>query len=315
MPHPADALAGEVPGEPLELLFLEWKGDAWMRRASQGVHAGRHRPRATTVWLYLRREWLPHRTGLRETLSSLRLEIMRVFYRLQGKVLVHFLHVGKTGGSAVKHTLKHYHPRGRVAVFLHGHKVTLRDIPEGEGVIFFLRDPISRFISSFYSRQREGRPRYIMPWTVEEREAFEYFRTPGQLAEGISSANLEERDRAHKAMRSIQHVRSSYWDWFEGEDYFRSRLPDIFFIGFQERLTEDFLILRSKLELPDHAELPDDEIISHRSPPGLDKTLRDQAIENLKKWYEKDFEFVRLCEEVLQQRSALRTEQPVTLPL
>ncbi len=45
----------------------------------------------------------------------------------------------------------------------------LRNITEGEGIIFFLRDPTSRFVSGFYSRQRQGQPRYYSPWSSDEK--------------------------------------------------------------------------------------------------------------------------------------------------
>lgn len=77
-----------------------------------------------------------------------------IIQRIQGKKPVHLLHIGKTGGSAVKHTLKQYPPNNRYAVHLHKHGVKLSDIPKGNMVIFVVRDPVSRFISGFYSRHR-----------------------------------------------------------------------------------------------------------------------------------------------------------------
>jgi len=231
-------------------------------------------------------------------------------YKMQGKQLVHFLHIGKTGGSAIKYALKQYPVSSCYVIHLHHHNVRLSDIPRGDSVIFSVREPISRFVSGFYSRQRQGQPRIFSPWSPDERRAFEYFSTPNQLAIAISSPNTEEKERAHKAMRCIGHVGSSYWDWFETEKYFRSRLPDIFFIGFQERLTEDFEILKSKLGLPENAKLPNDDILAHRNPMDLDKTLTDEAIENLKKWYKDDFEFTTLCEEVIREHPALRDSRP-----
>ena len=74
------------------------------------------------------------------------------------------------------------------------------------------------------------------------------------------------------AMRNIAHVRDSYWKWFESEEYFLSRLEDLFFIGFQEHLSADFEILKSKLRLPDSLLLPMDPIQAHANPLGLDKT-------------------------------------------
>ena len=213
---------------------------------------------------------------------------------------MHFLHIGKTGGVAFKHALSKHPANNRYIVYLHPHSVKLRDIPEGESVIFFLRDPISRFLSGFFSRQRQGRPRFFSPWDSDEKNAFEYFDTPNQLAIALSSTDAEEKTRGQKAMKSIEHVKNSYWEWFESEEYLKSRLSDIFFIGFQERLTEDFEILKSKLGLSESAELPNDDIKAHKNPTNLDKTLEDKAIENLKHWYNGEYKLISLCKEIIE---------------
>jgi hypothetical protein len=49
---------------------------------------------------------------------------------------VHFLHIGKTGGMAIRHALKPYRETARYKIKRHGHRQTLQDIPQGEGVIF-----------------------------------------------------------------------------------------------------------------------------------------------------------------------------------
>lgn len=216
------------------------------------------------------------------------------------KRLVHFLHIGKTGGSAVKYALKEHTETGSYIIRLHTHEVTLKDVPAGDGVIFFLRDPISRFVSGFNSRQRQGRPRIVSRWSSQETTAFEHFHTPNQLAVALSSANPENLDRASKAMKGIQHVRNSYWDWFDTEDYLKSRLPDISFIGFQERLSQDFEQLRQKLGLPDDARLPGDDVQAHRNPANLERALDSEAVENLESWYRDDFRFLALCKKLME---------------
>ena len=93
---------------------------------------------------------------------------------------------------------------------LHGYETRLSDIPDGEPVAFFVRDPISRFVSGFYSRQRQGQPRYNFPWSGEEQQAFARFRTPSQLGVALSSLDADRRTAAVQAMKSISHVPSSY---------------------------------------------------------------------------------------------------------
>ena len=107
-------------------------------------------------------------------------------------------------------------------------------------------------------------------------------------------------------MGNIRHVRDGYWKWFESEDYFRSRAADLFFIGHQERLAADFEILKSKLGLPGRLELPDDEIEAHVTPRHLDRTLREESVANLRGWYEADYRFVGLCDEIIRVNPRIR---------
>jgi hypothetical protein len=96
-------------------------------------------------------------------------------------------------------------------------------------------------------------------------------------------------------MRGITHVQTSYWDWFHDKAYFEWRRNDILFIGFQETLGDDFNILKSLLNIPSHIRLPADDVTSHRSPQGFDRTLDDTAQAALRKWYARDLEFIDLC--------------------
>jgi len=215
--------------------------------------------------------------------------------RIQGKRVVHFLHVGKTGGSAINHAMEPCRETARYMIKRHGHEITLRDIPQGEGVIFFLRDPLARFASGFNSRLRRGEPRAHNPWTATEEEAFSQFDTPNLLATALSSEDEEMRSRAWAAMKSIEHVRDSFWKWFESEEYFLSRMDDIVFIGFQENLSQDFEMVKLKLGVPQSVSLPTDEVLAHKNPSHLDKTLNDRAMENLKHWYAEDIKFYAQC--------------------
>jgi len=200
----------------------------------------------------------------------------------------HFLHIGKTGGTAVSWAIKRGKPKS-YRVVLHPHRVRLCDIPEGEAVFFFLRDPTSRFVSGFYSRMRQGRPRYFSAWSPDEAEAFARFKTPNALAMALPS------EPAQKAMRSIGHVRSSYWEWFESEQYFLSRRTDILFVGFQERLDRDFERLKHTLGIAPHVSLPASDRDAHRSPSDVDRHMSDQAIRALREWYSRDYQLIEIC--------------------
>ena len=220
----------------------------------------------------------------------------------------HFLHIGKTGGSAIKHALGSMPDSGSgggsapFAIKLHRHSTRLRDVPAGEAFFFFTREPVSRFVSAFWSRQRKGRPRYKGEWSPAEREAFGAFATPDELATALSSTSTARRSRAEAAMRSIVHVRDSYWKWFDNEAYFLSRRDDLLFVGCQHRLDRDFEALKSRLGLPDSLALPGDEVLAHVTPRHLDRTLQETAVRNLRAWYREDYRFLDLCRRVARER-------------
>lgn len=228
----------------------------------------------------------------------------QLLQRIHARPPLHFLHIGKTGGTAVRHALAPHPSTPRFVLHLHPHEVTLQSVPPGEGVVFFLRDPVSRFASAFLSRFRQGQPRYLSPWNDDEREVFEHFRTPNQLAVALTAVDPKLCERARKAMRTIRVVKDSYRTWLGDEAYLRERWADVFFVGFQETLTEDFEALKAKLGLRLDIRLPSDDVQAHRTPAHLDRNLTDEAVRNLTDWYREDYDFIRLCRDLLRQDRA-----------
>lgn len=214
-----------------------------------------------------------------------------VLDRLKGKQFVHFLHVSKGGGSAVKDALQDRLRTPTARIFLHPHRTTLADVPTGEKAFTFLRDPVTRFVSGFHSRLRQGRPKYNTPWTPDEKRAFARFSTPNALALALSSDDAETRAAAEHAMRTIGHVRQSYASWLGDERQMTARLDDILFIGRQETLNADFDRLRTLLGLPANVVLAQ----VHRTPDEFDRRLDAEARENLRAWYADDYRMLELC--------------------
>jgi hypothetical protein len=211
---------------------------------------------------------------------------------------LHVLHIGKTGGTALKHVLMEQQDSVRYRLLFRGHDVGLADVPRGELFMFLIRDPLSRFVSAFNGRLREDRPRYHYPWREEEKVAFAIFSTPDQLATALSSPEETERLAAEQAMQGIGHVNTPYTTWFRDEEALRARADDLFFVGFQERLDEDFQLLKEKLGLPADASLPGGDTEAHRTPEGFDRHLSESAQANLRRWYSRDIALYELCREL-----------------
>jgi hypothetical protein len=222
------------------------------------------------------------------------------------------LHIGKTGGTALKHVLKENQATSAYQLLFRGHDVTLADLPEGEQYMFLIRDPLTRFVSAFNGRLREDRPRYHYPWRDEERVAFAIFKTPDQLAVALSSEDAGEREQAEAAMHGIGHVNTPYTFWFPDETAFTARLGDLFFVGLQDRLDEDFELLRRRLGLPEDVRMPRDETVAHRTPAGFESQLSERGRANLERWYERDVAFVGRCRELAPLVNAAETEAPIT---
>jgi hypothetical protein len=214
---------------------------------------------------------------------------------LRRKPPAHMIHVGKTGGTALKDTLTPLRTKGRYELHLHKHRTTLADIPFGEKVFFVIRDPVDRYVSGFNSRLREGRPRYERLWTPQEREAFEQFTTPDELGLALSSEDGATRVQAHIAMMSIQHVQDSYWKWFNQRRYLDRRKGDILLIQWFPDLTATFPRLCEALGLPGNPQLPTDPKRTHKSPSDVSKYMSEQAAENVRWWLARDYAFVELC--------------------
>ena len=193
----------------------------------------------------------------------------------------HFLHVGKTGGTAVKHALAPL--AERLGLVLHDHDVRLADLAPGERAFLFLRDPASRFVSAFHSRRRQGRPRHDWAWSEAERRAFARFETPNALAEAIGSDPA-----ARDAMEGIEHIRAPQALWTGPPEALLARRADVLMIGRCETLDRDVARLSRLLGLSPPLRLPRDDLAAHRNPPGVDRHLSQAARDALRAWYADD---------------------------
>lgn len=232
---------------------------------------------------------------LRHRLSRAHDRLRLWLARWRGDTVVHFLHISKTGGTALRHTLRKQQPgRGFHAVF-HPHEVTLRDIPRGEKVVFFLRDPCSRYVSGFMSRRQQGRPRYNVPWNAEEQAAFGRFDSPQSLAGALSSDDADTRAAAAAAMRHIRLISDRYSYWLQDEGYLEARRQDIFHVGLQETLQADFEWLRAALGFDPGLVLPTDPVQAHRGVAATGRELGGDARRNIERWYREDARLLAWC--------------------
>ena len=219
---------------------------------------------------------------------------------------VHFIHVGKCGGTALRHAVRQAQvvadglesPWGPVSA-QPGHRLTLSDIPDGDKAVLAFRDPESRFVSGFYSRLRKGKPRHFREWSDKERQAFEWFRSPEELADALGD-RAEQRTRAEFAMRSIRQLRRPMTRWAGRPALFRRNLGKVLYVARQETLDEDWERLKDLLGIPPDVMLPHDDRGAHRTDYPRDIAIGERGRAALARWYAEDYELLEIAEDLRQ---------------
>ncbi len=225
--------------------------------------------------------------------TSLRLGKVELMTRID------ILHIGKTGGTALKSALQaHMDATGDNRFRLHRHEMSLRCVLREDPlarVFFVVRDPLSRFISGFNSRLRKGQPARNRDWRPGEAEAFRCFTSANSLAEALSDDDPWRIAAARLAMHTIGHVRAPLSDWLQSVRYLERNQCRICLIGLQPRLDAELAVIREKLGLPESFSLPVEDAEAHRAPPNDAPCLSEVARNNIAEWYREDSELYNWC--------------------
>src|SRR5438128_662845 len=119
-------------------------------------------------------------------------------------MVVYFLHIPKTGGSALYHALMKINDP--LLVKCDHEKLFFSPNPE-DRFVFFVRSPVNRFVSGFLCRLREGRPLYNHSHTPEEIVTYSRYKTPEELALDLYHPDGQRNESAIDALTGIFHLR------------------------------------------------------------------------------------------------------------
>ena len=223
---------------------------------------------------------------------------------------LHFIHVSKSGGSALRHAIRQARDENGGTlecewgpIWGHDHRFRIYHVKKGEKAVFALRDPLTRFVSGFYSGLRKGAPRYDIGWSKGEAKAFARFSTPRELADALASSDPTFRGHAESAMRSIRHVSRLQARWTGYPPYLRKHIDKIFYVARQETLDEDWERLKELLDMPRHVLLPRDEVTAHKTAYPADRTLSEEGKRALREWYAVDYELLEIADDLRNGRS------------
>ena len=145
--------------------------------------------------------------------------------------------------------------------------------------VFALRDPLTRFISGFYSGLRKGAPRYDIGWSKGEKRAFSWFSTPQELADALASPDPTLRGQAEFAMRLIRHVSKPRMRWNRSPACSAKHIDKILYVAHQETLDEDWERLKELLRHAVARAPPRDEVTAHKTAYPANGTLSEDGKE------------------------------------
>lgn len=217
-----------------------------------------------------------------------------------------FLHIGKTGGSAIRDAIyKLQGEKAKSPIEIYGHRNTLAEIladrPDRR-VFFVIRDPVSRFVSGFNSRFRKGKWG-TNDWSPREAKIFTTFSTPNEMAESLTSEDEALRAIATKGMGGSVHFKFGLRHCLGSVEFLEQSAERLAFIGHLPTLTQDFEVLKRLIGVPADIELPpENQPMFHKTPSSQERKLSNLGEQNIRDHYKDEYPIYEWC---LSQRARI----------
>jgi hypothetical protein len=221
------------------------------------------------------------------------------------------IHIGKSGGTTILRYLDKYFKKVGIKFYeIHMHQAVYQPNTK---YILWIRNPLTRYVSAFnwvheivtnpdkvsgYNLQKEG---ILGPISKNNDGSFLIYSShiPKNYAESIKhfgdSNNLAEQIYTnHRALNTMvdytQHINTGLAFYLDDGEFIKNHSKDIVFVGTLEHFDKDILELKKFLNIDDTKNLTKLRV----NKSGKSKHLSPLAIENLKKFYEKDYYCIQL---------------------
>jgi hypothetical protein len=116
-----------------------------------------------------------------------------------------YLHIPKTGGSNFRESLSQFNKKSNIKIITIRHFRYI-NLLENKKIIFTIRDPISRFVSSFNSRMNEDKPYGYTKHSIGEMIAFKWYHDVNKLCKDIYSKNIFNLIKSRLALVWIRQI-------------------------------------------------------------------------------------------------------------
>jgi len=204
---------------------------------------------------------------------------------------IYFLHIPKTGGSVLHHALTKI---GNPNLIKCDHDRRFHITGLDDRFVFFVRSPITRFVSAFLCRLGEGKPLYDHPHTLEERCTYLRYKTPEELALDLYLPNGQMNTSAVEALNGVFHLRVSLHYYIQSMANLMHNTNRIFYVGRTEYLDHDYQKLMNKLGIKAPS-LTKDPVLSNQLPKEFKAftTLSQRAKDNIMRYYIEDYRLIK----------------------
>ena len=208
---------------------------------------------------------------------------------------INYLHIGKTAGTSFRVSVQSNKKLNEIIVY-NSHKLRMPDVVKGK-VLFAVRDPLSRFVSAFYHRQKKLRRHreegMDSTWYSNEIKSLDKYPDINMLLSDLFSENRKRNLSAKRAISNIMHlgIYGSYWYWFKSGKYLKSNIDRIYQVIRQENFNSDMILLAEKLDA-----VPI-EIAQTRVGDKKINPVESTYFERLLSYLKKEYEFIEILQE------------------
>lgn len=208
------------------------------------------------------------------------------------KEKINVLCLPKSGGYLLKKILSNIVSE-QYDFVLHKVDTKLEDIPVGQKVVFFVRNPVEKFARAFYMRFNQGAPFYNSKWNSNEASAFESFKSSKKLAEGLSHKNVSIRTKAILSLNQIAYLTTLISDYLGDLKEVEMRTKDIAFVGNADKMLDELERFKNAFNL----DIDLNRIINKHEELHFSSSFSDEITNegklNLYSLYEQDIDYYK----------------------
>lgn len=200
---------------------------------------------------------------------------------------IHFIHIGRTGGSVLRDALLKINLTQKKYFFcVYGHDFQAFNLKKKDKYIIIFRDPLKRFVSSFYSRKFKNISSYTKTKLPKEEEnILNTFQHANDLAESLCSNDENVKKKAIQAISTLKNVKDKYIHYINLK--FMKKHPPLFIFK-TESLEDDFSKFIKFLDIKTDISLSKDKNIMKKNDYKNIPNLSNLSVSNLTKWYKDD---------------------------